>query len=366
MLHRISNFLLLAILFVVGTFDFAISDVNSGSTPSQQPPIIDISALLSEKATLQELKDVSLKIDDALKTFGIFVAVGHHISESYYKDSISKAQELFDLPQSLKSSVSTRNVGGIGRGYLEFGSEAGLSTFYEIKEGYSYGHPYPVKQPYPHPLQAKNVWPSDLPRSASKTFERVHVKKLRIATRIVYAMDLVLKDESPEQLTQGPGKYAEMTRNGESISLTRLFHYFAQDEKYSVGKNSTANQLGSSPHTDWGFLTLILHDGTQGLQYFDDTGYSTIGNHDENDIGGVWRDVPWIENGIIVNGGDYLRLLSEGRYKSPIHRVLSPPAGQHRLSFVLFHYPGTSPLHAVPCRRIFWSHFALSVYSCHM
>src|SRR3546814_13700662 len=40
---------------------------------------------------------------------------------------------------------------------------------------------------------------------------------------------------------------------------------------------------------------------------------------------------------MIVNCGDYLSLLSLGRYKSPVHRVLCPPVD--RVSYVFFYYP---------------------------
>src|SRR3546814_4528856 len=40
---------------------------------------------------------------------------------------------------------------------------------------------------------------------------------------------------------------------------------------------------------------------------------------------------------MIVNCGDYLSLLSRGRYKSPVHRVLCPPVD--RVSYVFFYYP---------------------------
>ena len=43
----------------------------------------------------------------------------------------------------------------------------------------------------------------------------------------------------------------------------RFFHYFPHDKL-----KDNQNQIGSSPHTDWGFLTLILQQpGVLGLQY---------------------------------------------------------------------------------------------------
>lgn len=43
---------------------------------------------------------------------------------------------------------------------------------------------------------------------------------------------------------------------GDSISLMRLFHYMPYGLAGAVGEGQ--ERIGSSPHTDWGFLTLIL------------------------------------------------------------------------------------------------------------
>jgi hypothetical protein len=79
---------------------------------------------------------------------------------------------------------------------------------------------------------------------------------------------------------------------------------------------------------------------------------------------GDWVDVPYIPGSLIINGGDYLSLVSRGVYHSPIHRVLTPGSrapqaaqavqavdgtsepssvgavgSRDRYSFVLFFYP---------------------------
>ena len=54
-----------------------------------------------------------------------------------------------------------------------------------------------------------------------------------------------------------------------------------------------------------------------------------------------WINVPAIPGTLVINGGDFLQLLSRGRYKSPIHRVVCPTEEQgERYSFVYFYYPG--------------------------
>ena len=49
--------------------------------------------------------------------------------------------------------------------------------------------------------------------------------------------------------------------------------------------------------------------------------------------------VQWVPDSAVVNGGDFLQLLSNGTLHSPIHRVTCPPADSDRLSYVFFYYP---------------------------
>ncbi|KAF9983324.1 hypothetical protein BGZ65_001921, partial [Modicella reniformis] len=51
-----------------------------------------------------------------------------------------------------------------------------------------------------------------------------------------------------------------------------------------------------------------------------------------------WHDVPSIENTLVVNGGDYLSLLTRGKLISPLHRVVSN-GQEERYSMCCFYYP---------------------------
>ena len=87
--------------------------------------------------------------------------------------------------------------------------------------------------------------------------------------------------------------------------------------------------LGSSPHTDWGLLTLIIADDIPGLQIYNesDDKYYTVKPR-------------FNEGKIFVNCGDYMSLLSKGKFISPKHRVISPDINdKQRISNVFFFYP---------------------------
>ncbi|KAL5972651.1 hypothetical protein ACLOJK_039456 [Asimina triloba] len=65
--------------------------------------------------------------------------------------------------------------------------------------------------------------------------------------------------------------------------------------------------LGLAAHSDHGFLTILLDNGVQGLQV----------KHDDR-----WVTVPRIPGAFIVNAGDCLEMLTNGRYKSVEHRAV--------------------------------------------
>ncbi|CAN1807382.1 1-aminocyclopropane-1-carboxylate oxidase homolog 1 [Linum perenne] len=64
--------------------------------------------------------------------------------------------------------------------------------------------------------------------------------------------------------------------------------------------------LGSTHHTDLGFVTVLLQDHVGGLQV-----------HRHNS----WLDVPFIKDGLVVNVADMLQLISNDKFKSAEHRV---------------------------------------------
>lgn len=65
--------------------------------------------------------------------------------------------------------------------------------------------------------------------------------------------------------------------------------------------------LGLPPHSDYTCLTIVL-PSSSGLQ--------TLDSRD-----GKWRAVPNIQGALQVNVGDHLEVLSNGLYKSVVHRV---------------------------------------------
>lgn len=81
---------------------------------------------------------------------------------------------------------------------------------------------------------------------------------------------------------------------------------------------------GLRAHTDAGGVILLLQDDqVGGLQMLKD---------------GQWIDVQPLPNAIVINTGDRIEVLSNGKYKSAWHRVLATPDGNRR-SVASFYNP---------------------------
>ncbi|KAJ3057310.1 hypothetical protein HK097_009263 [Rhizophlyctis rosea] len=236
------------------------------------------------------------------------------------------AKRVFAVSESVKKEYNVvREEGkeGFTRGYIGVGGESGSAAL-EVKEAFSYGDPDTAQRL--NALSGPNVWPSsdDLPVEARNTLEAFYRGLVEVAQTVTRGLSLAL-GHSETFLSDG------YCKGGEKISLLRLFRYFpASAAANLVSEESIANATGSSAHTDWGFLTLILQqDGITGLQ---------IASSDPEDPAKTeWVDIPPIPGTLLVNAGDYLSLLTNGRVVSPLHRVVSPK--QERLSAVFFYYP---------------------------
>ena len=276
--------------------------------------VIDMSSFLSESPSQDDINACVRDIDLALRSVGAFIATGVPINEI---EALNAAKMLFSLDTTALNDVAIKKDGFM-RGYIPFGQESGLQTHFEPKEGYSYGFDWSseVELQKSNMLHGDNLWPQVDLNWGKMTLQDLFRTEISIAEKLTEAMSMALNEGNHTALS------AYVDPKG-STSVMRLFHYFATDklsEKLNIGSKTI---MGSSPHTDWGYLTLILQDRVGGLQ---------IKYNNE------WIDVPYIHNSLIVNAGDFLSLISGSVYHSPIHRVLAPKEID-RTSFVLFYYP---------------------------
>ncbi|KAF2312665.1 hypothetical protein GH714_039455 [Hevea brasiliensis] len=100
--------------------------------------------------------------------------------------------------------------------------------------------------------------------------------------------------------------------------------------------------VGVGRHSDLGTLTVLLQDGIGGL-------YVKV---EENMEGkkqeAEWMEIPPIPGALVINIGDTLQIVSNGRYKSAEHRVRTTSV-QSRVSIPVFAIPkGTEKIGPLP------------------
>ncbi|KAL8135798.1 1-aminocyclopropane-1-carboxylate oxidase 3 [Apium graveolens] len=86
---------------------------------------------------------------------------------------------------------------------------------------------------------------------------------------------------------------------------------------------------GLRAHTDAGGIILLFQDDkVSGLQLLKD---------------GKWVDVPPMRHSIVINLGDQLEVITNGKYKSVLHRVIAQSDG-NRMSLASFYNPGNDAI----------------------
>uniref|UniRef100_A0ACD5UUD4 Uncharacterized protein n=1 Tax=Avena sativa TaxID=4498 RepID=A0ACD5UUD4_AVESA len=98
----------------------------------------------------------------------------------------------------------------------------------------------------------------------------------------------------------------------------RTFDFISARHAFPATKE---DNRGARPHQDVGCITFVLQDGVGGLEVLRSDG--------------VWAPVEPIEGSIVVNIGDVVQVLSNGKFRSAMHRVVRKPAA-HRYSLVFF------------------------------
>ena len=289
--------ILCTLLFIITYVD--ICDANV--------PVIDVSVLLSSTSSREDVQTCRDKIHDALtSTKGIFLVTGFEWSD----DSVFYS-EIFDAHKALwKMPLSSRNLieMEMGRGMVHvMGDDSEDAKKLGGSEVFAFGSEISRDRDKAKNDEAllqspPNRWPleDELSMTARGTLHKLR-SRLGMIAKLITSIYL--------DKNYYDGVYDEI----EDMSLLRMFHYFPtlQDD------DDTETHLGSTTHTDWGLVTLIVQDMVGGLEYYED---------DE------WKPVQCVPGSVVVNGGDWFRLMHPEIY-SPLHRVVAPRKDD-RYSFV--------------------------------
>ena len=256
----------------------------------------------------------------AVEKTGFFFITGHGMSDSLIEKTQRTALNFFNKPQAEKL-LSSHPSGSLNRGYTPYAGESnanssGRGSTADMREGFIFG-PFARPQDLPESdtssyAYEKNLWPTEYNEMAAvmEQYYR-HLVELNKTLLSIFADGLGLKASFFEQMFD------------RHSSTVRLLHYPPQIDKPADG------QLRCGAHTDFGIHTILLADNSPtGLQVFDDTE--------------GWIDVVPPPNSFVINIGDMMKMWTNDRWVSTLHRVRNPSEDEclrSRLSIAFFTYP---------------------------
>ena len=247
--------------------------------------------------------DAAGRIDLACREVGFFAVPLPAELRARRDHLITLAAEFFALPEAEKAMVSMQVGGTAWRGWFPLEGEL-TSGVPDRKEGYYFGSELP---PDPRPMHGQNIWPT---RPAG--FEQAVMSWMAAIES--------LGQQLLSLMAVGLGRTPDFFLDGLTAAPTQLFRIF----RYPPHPDGDTSTWGVGEHTDYGLLTLLVTDGTPGL---------------EVNVQGEWIDAPADADLVICNLGDMLDRLTGGRYRSTPHRVRNH-AGTDRYSLPFFLDPG--------------------------
>ncbi|CAL5441815.1 unnamed protein product [Camellia sinensis] len=228
-----------------------------------------------------------------------FRIVNHGISESVIEGALDVNSEFFDMPIANKVELMSDDE------YkpVRFSTVHGNSPI----EGQFFKN---FLKLYAHPLEDfVALWPNNPPH---------YREKMEVYTKEVMKLSIEVLGAIMESLNLAPTYLRDKLEQGFQMMGINSYPPSSQ----------TNVKIGVVSHTDHSIITILLQS-CSGLHVMDTSGSSSGGD-------GAWRVVPEMKGTLVVLVGDHLQVLSNGIYKSALHRAV-PSTDETRLSIASFH-----------------------------
>ncbi|KAK6943910.1 Isopenicillin N synthase-like, Fe(2+) 2OG dioxygenase domain [Dillenia turbinata] len=246
-------------------------------------PIIDFSQLQGSNRS-QVLKALC----EACEEYGLFQLVNHGIASDVLSSMRDVTRRFFELPYEERSQYMSADMGNLVR----YGT-----SFNQNKDGVFCWRDFlkltcsPLSDVIPH----FPSFPLDF-----KTVAATYVKETKFL--FIMLMEAILESLglSCDYMNDTKMEEDDILKEFQDGSQLMVLNCYPPCPQPDL-------TLGMPPHSDYGFITLLLQEDVPGLQI----------EHDGN-----WITVEPIPNSLVVNLGDHLEIFSNGKYKSVLHRVI--------------------------------------------
>ncbi|RPD60559.1 Clavaminate synthase-like protein [Lentinus tigrinus ALCF2SS1-7] len=276
-------------------------------------PTID----LSKTKTPEGRAELAPIVRDAMRTYGFLYVVNHGLTQAQNERMIDIADVPFTQVPEEEQKQFTSKIKEVGsyRGYKP-------RQFWTIDNG--------VKDQIEHYNMHRPIFEQQHPKALQPFLPEIrsfvdhnHYNVLHPILRL-----LALGLELPEETFVNMHNF-----DAQGETYVRFMKYYPRNEDDEV---KTKN-VWMKGHTDIGTISILWSQPVTALQILSPDG--------------KWRYAKHIPNGLIVNAGDSMEMLSGGFYKATIHRVFQPPADQRghtRLGLFYFSY-ADDDVKLVPC-----------------
>lgn len=257
------------------------------SSPAAAIPIIDLASAASRADLVSQVKQ-------AAETVGFFQVLNHGVPEAAMAAMLTGVKRFNEEPAEAKRAYYTRDFSRRVRFQSNFdlfqSPAAGWrdTLFFEMA-------------PAPPP-------PEEIP-PACRAAALEYAGWVRTLGRALFRL-------LSEALGSGGDHYRRPLEE-EMEGMGVASHYYPPCPEPHL-------TLGTTRHSDPSFLTVLLQDAMGGLQVLLQDA--------------AWVEVPAVAGALVVNVGDYLQLVSNGRFRSVEHRVVASSVGP-RISVACFFRP---------------------------
>ena len=270
-------------------------------------PSVDLNDFIHGNA--EQKKNFVAELGHAYEGIGFVAVKNHLIAEATVERLYKEVKAFFDLPEDTKKKYEIVELAG-QRGYTSFGREhAKGSNAGDLKEFWHFGQEVtdgdPIKAEYP-----ANIFTDEL-----TGFNEVGIQAYRdLESTGRYMLRAIAIHLGLDEFY-----FDAKIKNGNSI--LRPIHY-----PPITAEPKSAVRAGQ--HEDINLITLLIGASADGLEVL----------NKKNE----WVAVTALPDHIVVNVGDMLQRLTNGKLKSTTHRVVNPSRekwGSSRFSIPFFLHP---------------------------
>ncbi|XP_024969159.1 flavanone 3-dioxygenase 3 [Cynara cardunculus var. scolymus] len=254
-------------------------DISPSDRPTLDPEMADVVVIdLAGLNDPDQRPTIVKNIGNACRESGFFQIINHGITQKVLDEALGTAFGFFNLPTTEKVRYMSNDI----HKPVRYGTS--------IKDGMDKIQFWRVfLKLYAHPLnQWIHQWPDNPPDYREKMGEYA-MKARHLAIELMGVIT--------ESLGIGP-KYLG-TKMEDGLQVLAVNCYPECPEPHMA--------LGLPPHSDYSCITIVLHSSC-GLEIMDTSD-------------ATWRLVPELHGALQVHIGDHVEVLSNGLYKSMVHRV---------------------------------------------